>query len=190
MTINYKNAILIFIIAIIISIPTGIFIQKKDSIHKTAKPNGIIFQVASATEVKPKTIEEPKQETAPEVTASIPSEVTATEPDPAPVVQRIIYSTECESYRPLVQKYFGDATDAAMITMIHESSCNPYAHSETNDFGLFQLNNQEIYDPETNISIAYQKFIHPRRGSTPNFSAWYAVCTPNLVPKYDGIWCS
>lgn len=186
MTINYRNAILIFIIAIIIAIPTGILIQQKNPIHKTDKPNGIIFQDVSAAEIKVEKTEEPKQETTPEVTKV---EVVA-DPVPEPVVQRITYSTECESYRPLVQKYFGDATDAAMITMIHESSCNPYAHSETNDFGLFQLNGQEIYDPETNISIAYQKFIHPRRGSTPNFSAWYAVCTPNLVPKYDGIWCS
>jgi len=96
----------------------------------------------------------------------------------------------CESYRPLVQKYFGSATPAAMIVMQKESGCNPNAVSPTNDHGLFQLNQMAIYDPEANIRAAYAKYVSPRRGTNPNWSAWYAVCTPNLVPKYDGIWCS
>lgn len=99
-------------------------------------------------------------------------------------------SGNCESYRPLVQKYFGSATPAAMIVMSHESGCNPNAVSPTNDHGLFQLNNMPIYDPEANIAAAVKKYTSPRRGSTPNFSAWYAVCTPDLQPKYAGIWCS
>lgn len=96
----------------------------------------------------------------------------------------------CESYRPLVQKYFGSATPAAMIVMQKESGCNPNAVSPTNDHGLFQLNQMAIYDPEANIRAAYAKYVSPRRGTNPNWSAWYAVCTPNLVPKYAGIWCS
>lgn len=96
----------------------------------------------------------------------------------------------CEAYRPLVQKYFGDATPAAMITMQKESGCNPRAVSPTNDHGLFQLNQMPIYDPEANIKAAYAKFVSPRRGTKPNWSAWYAVCTPDLVPKYAGIWCA
>lgn len=96
----------------------------------------------------------------------------------------------CEAYRPLVQKYFGSATPAAMITMQKESGCNPNAVSPTNDHGLFQLNGQPVYDPEANIRIAYAKYVSPRRGTNPNWSAWYAVCTPSLVPKYAGIWCS
>lgn len=96
----------------------------------------------------------------------------------------------CESYRPLVQKYFGSATSAAMVVMQKESGCNPNAVSPTNDHGLFQLNNQAVYDPESNIRIAYAKYVSPRRGTNPNWSAWYAVCSPNLVPKYSGIWCS
>lgn len=99
-------------------------------------------------------------------------------------------SGNCESYRPLVEKYFGQYTASAMITMSKESGCNPNAVSPTNDHGLFQLNNQPVYDPEANIRIAYAKFVSPRRGTSPNWSAWYAVCTPNLVPKYAGIWCS
>lgn len=99
-------------------------------------------------------------------------------------------SGNCESYRPLVQKYFGAYTASAMTTMSHESGCNPNAVSPTNDHGLFQLNNMAVYDPEANIKIAYGKFVSPRRGTSPNWSAWYAVCTPDLVPKYAGIWCS
>lgn len=99
-------------------------------------------------------------------------------------------SGNCESYRPLVQKYFGQYTASAMTTMSKESGCNPNAVSPTNDHGLFQLNGQPIYDPEANIRIAYAKFVSPRRGTSPNWSAWYAVCTPDLVPKYAGIWCS
>lgn len=96
----------------------------------------------------------------------------------------------CEQYRPLVEKYFGSATDAAMITMAHESGCDPNQISPTNDHGLFQLNGIPIYDPEANIAYAYNhKFVTARRGAN-NFSAWYAVCTPDQVPKYQGIWCA
>ena len=103
----------------------------------------------------------------------------------------VAVSGGCEAYRPLVQKYFGSATAGAMIVMSHESGCNPNAISPTNDHGLFQLNGIRGYDPEENIRIAYQqKFVTPRRGTNPNFSAWYAVCTPDLIPKYAGIWCS
>lgn len=94
----------------------------------------------------------------------------------------------CGYFRPLVEKYFGESTNAAMLTMQKESGCNPNAVGPTDDHGLFQLHSQPIYDPETNIAVAYQKYVHARRGSH-NFSAWYAVCTPDLVPKYSGIWC-
>lgn len=107
-----------------------------------------------------------------------------------PAAVAVGISGNCESYRGLVQKYFGDATPAAMIVMQKESGCNPNAVSPTNDHGLFQLNQQPVYDPEANIRIAYAKYVSPRRGTNPNWSAWYAVCTPNLVPKYAGIWCS
>ncbi len=107
-----------------------------------------------------------------------------------PAAVSVGISGNCESYRGLVQKYFGDATPAAMIVMQKESGCNPNAVSPTNDHGLFQLNGQPVYDPEANIRIAYAKYVSPRRGTNPNWSAWYAVCTPNLVPKYAGIWCS
>ncbi len=107
----------------------------------------------------------------------------------APAVS--ISNGNCESYRPLVQKYFGNATEAAMITMAKESGCRSNLVSVTNDYGLFQLHNMPIYDPEENIKTAYQvKFLKPRRGTTPNFSAWYAVCTSDLKPKYSGIWCT
>lgn len=187
MKIEFKNTFFVIIAALTIAIPTGIIIQNKNSIKRTDTQVLRLIEVASAAPVtqetkKPESQKIEQQPVQEPVVEPVKEEVPAS----VPVVT---YSTNCESYRPLIQKYFGDATPAAMITMIHESSCNPYAVSATNDFGLFQLNGQQIYEPEQNIAIAYQKFIHPRRGTNPNFSAWYAVCTPDLVPKYDGIWC-
>jgi hypothetical protein len=63
------------------------------------------------------------------------------------------------------------------------------------DFGCFQINNfahagffasSDWSDPLQSSTYAYQH-IFAGRG---NWSAWYAVCTPNRVPKYPGIWCS
>jgi len=178
---------MIFIIALVVAIPVGM-IFKGGTITKDEKSHSVLFQNASAlsaqkVETKPST-ETPKVDTP--VVEPVP--VTPA-PTPAPVVLAGI-DGNCESWRPLVQKYFGDATDAALTTILHESSCVHDKISDTNDYGLMQLNGMQVFDPEANIAAGYQKFIHPRRGTKPNFSAWYAVCTPNLVPKYNGIWCS
>ncbi len=100
------------------------------------------------------------------------------------------YAVGCALYEPIVRQHFGEATPAAMTVMQKESGCNPNAISPTNDHGLFQLNGMPIYDPAANVAAAYQKYINPRRGTTPNWSAWYAVCSPALVPLVGGIWCS
>jgi hypothetical protein len=64
----------------------------------------------------------------------------------------------------------------------------------TQDFGCFMLNNRyqaqffasnNWADPVANSRHAFSIF--QARG---NWSAWYAVCTPNRVPKYPGIWCN
>ena len=178
MNIQYKNSIMIFIIALVIAIPVGM-IFKGETIKKDGKPHIVLFQDVSALSV-------PKVETKP---STEPPKVETPVVESAPVVLAGI-DGNCESWRPLVQKYFGDATDAALTTILHESSCVHDKISDTNDYGLMQLNGMQVFDPEANIAAGYQKFIHPRRGMKPNFSAWYAVCTPNLVPKYDGIWCS
>jgi hypothetical protein len=188
MNIQYKNVAVTFIVALVLVIPVGMII-KGDTIKKSETPHPLFSETASAlsvpkTEAKP--AETPKVDTP--VVAPKPVAPTPT-PEPAPVVLAGI-DGNCESWRPLVQKYFGDATDGALIVMQHESSCIHDRVSETNDYGLMQLNGMMIFDPEANIAAGYQKFVHPRRGTTPNFSAWYAVCTPNLVPKYAGIWCN
>lgn len=193
MRINIRNSIMIFVGALLLAIPVGAIITT-DGISKSDVAMNPLIQNASAlkpTDTKTKN-EAPKTEPTPvveEVKAPEPAPVVVT-PEPAPQPQTAFVAGNCESFRPLVQKYFGNATDAAMIVMQKESSCNPTAVSETNDYGLFQLNGMQIFDPEANIAAAVQKYLSPRRGSTPNFSAWYAVCTPNLVPKYAGIWCS
>jgi len=188
MNFNIRKTIMIFVGSLLLALPVGAIVMT-DGIKKSDAAMNPLVQhasaIAPATEAK---VEAPKTEPTPAV------EVVAPQPEPAPVVVTPPAPTyvagNCESYRPLVQKYFGDATNAAMIVMTHESGCDPNAVSSTNDFGLFQLNGMQIFDPEANVAAAVQKYLSPRRGSTPNFSAWYAVCTPNQVPKYAGIWCS
>lgn len=191
MKFNYRTIIMAFIISLLVAIPIGATVMTGGIKKSDAAMNPLVQHASAVKQEEPKkTAEEPKTEPTPVV-----EEVKAPEPAPVqPVVETppapVYVSGSCESFRPLVQKYFGNATDAAMIVMQKESSCNPNAVSETNDYGLFQLNGMQIFDPEANIAAAVQKYLSPRRGSTPNFSAWYAVCTPNLVPKYAGIWCS
>lgn len=194
MSINIRNAIMIFVGSLLLAIPVGAIIMN-DGISKSDVAMNPLIQNASAlkpTETK-KTPEAPKTEPTPVVEEVKAPEPVAPQPvvaEPAPTQAPAYVAGNCESFRPLVQKYFGDATNAAMIVMTKESSCNPNAVSATNDHGLFQLNGMPIYDPEANIAAAVKKYLSPRRGSTPNFSAWYAVCTPDLVPKYAGIWCN
>lgn len=99
----------------------------------------------------------------------VPVEITA---EPEPVAT---YSTDCESYRPLLEQYDWNV-DHAMMTMRLESGCRASVVSPTNDHGLFQINGglsrygSAVYDPATNIDIAYRDF-YASRGWTP----WYAV---------------
>lgn len=190
MNFNIRKTIMIFVGSMFIALPVGAILMT-DGIKKSDAAMNPLVQHASALkapETKTTTPEPAKTEPAP-----VAEEVKAPEPVAPAVVQApapAYVAGNCESFRPLVQKYFGNATEAAMIVMTKESSCNPTAVSETNDYGLFQLNGMQIFDPEANIAAAVQKYLSPRRGSTPNFSAWYAVCTPAQVPKYAGIWCN
>lgn len=80
-----------------------------------------------------------------------------------------------EQWRPIVAKYPWPV-DQAMLTMSLESGGNPRAVSKTDDHGLFQIHGgyakygEKIYDPEFNISLAYNNY-YKTRGWTP----WYAV---------------
>lgn len=62
------------------------------------------------------------------------------------------------------------------------------------DYGCFQLNNyahrqffatHDWSDADQNAAYAYSH-IFASRG---NWSAWYAVCSPNRVALKSGIWC-
>lgn len=208
MSINYKNVFLALLAAILIAVPTAAVLQGKNAEIQKGEQQHLLeikkrdSQIQDSNDqLKQKTDEndrlkkqndqlkkdlqakaERKAEEARIAAANAQKQKAA--------VSVAGVSGNCESYRPLVQKYFGSATPAAMIVMSKESGCDPNAISATNDHGLFQLNAMPIYEPEANIRAAYAKYVSPRRGTNPNFSAWYAVCTPDLVPKYAGIWCA
>lgn len=207
MTIDYKKLLLAFIAAVIIAIPTATVLANKNNQIETERQEKSRLQLDIKTKqqqqretdeaLKKKTDEAEKlrkqnEQLEKDLQAKRDKQAADAKLAAAQALKPAVASVGggCESYRPLVQKYFGSATPAAMLTMSKESGCNPNAVSPTNDHGLFQLNGQPVYDPEANIRIAYAKYVSPRRGTNPNWSAWYAVCTPDLVPKYAGIWCS
>jgi hypothetical protein len=207
MTIDYKKLLLAFIAAVIIAIPTATVLANKNNQIEVERQEKSRLQLDIKTKqqqqretdeaLKKKADEAEKlkqqnEQLRKELQAKRDKQKRDAQLAAAQASKPAAVSVGggCESYRPLVQKYFGSATPAAMITMSKESGCNPNAVSPTNDHGLFQLNNQPVYEPEANIRIAYAKYVSPRRGTNPNWSAWYAVCTPDLVPKYAGIWCS
>lgn len=210
MTIDYKKLLLAFVAAVIIAIPTATVLANKNNQIETErqgksrlqldikKRDEIQRQTDEALKKKADEAEKLKQQNeqlkkdlqAKREKQANDAKMAAAQNAATSASGAVVAAGNCDAYRPLVQKYFGSAAPAAMIVMTKESGCNPNAVSATNDHGLFQLNNMPIYEPEANIRAAYAKYVSPRRGSTPNFSAWYAVCTPNLVPKYSGIWCS
>lgn len=207
MTIDYRKMFIAIIAAVLIAVPVSMVFKNHNDQIKGAQDKANHFQLdvqkkdSELKKIQIQTIEQQKIDDAEKLKLKQENEQLkkdlqakrdkqASDAKLAAAQAASGVSGNCESYRPLVEKYFGANTASAMITMSHESGCDPKAVSPTNDHGLFQLNNQPVYDPESNIRIAYAKFVSPRRGSTPNWSAWYAVCTPNLVPKYAGIWCS
>lgn len=211
MNIDYRKLILAFVAAVIIAVPTAAAFQNRTNQIESERQQKSRLQIdiqKKSTELEKLKIQTEEQRKKDEAEKQrIQQENEQLKKDLQAKRERkaeearlaavqvtrpaaVAVGGGCESYRPLVQKYFGSATSAAMITMTKESGCDPNAVSPTNDHGLFQLNGQPVYDPEANIRIAYAKFVSPRRGTKPNFSAWYAVCTPDLVPKYAGIWCS
>lgn len=206
MTIDYRKMFLAIIASILIAVPVAMVFQNHNNQIKGAQDKANHFQIdvqKKDSELKKLQIQTTEQKKADEAeklklqqeNEQLKKDLQAKRDKQASDAKLAAaaasgVSGDCESYRPLVQKYFGASTASAMITMSHESGCNPNAVSPTNDHGLFQLNGIKVYDPEENIRIAYGKFVSPRRGSTPNWSAWYAVCTPDLAPKYAGIWCS
>lgn len=206
MNIDYRKMFLAIIAAVIIAVPTAIVFQSKDKQTLDAKQDAKTFQLdvqKKTNELDKLKIQTTEQKAADDAeklklqqeNEQLKKDLQAKRDKQASDAKLAAaaasgVSGDCESYRGLVQKYFGQYTASAMTTMSHESGCNPNAVSATDDHGLFQLNGIRVYDPEENIRIAYSKFVSPRRGTSPNWSAWYAVCTPNLVPKYTGIWCS
>lgn len=88
--------------------------------------------------------------------------------------QKIGGLANCDAYKPLLAKYNWD-TRIAMAVMKAESKCKPGEKSDTADHGLMQVNLPShypklgcaaaltcspgpLYDPETNIRVAYQVY--------------------------------
>jgi hypothetical protein len=138
------------------------------------------FEITTTTQPTTTTTEAP-----PPTTTTLPPTTTTEAPPPAPREQ---YPVGCENYRPLIEQYDWPV-EGAMRTMKAESECDPNAVSPTDDHGLFQLHGRPVYDPAENIAIAYGMYVNARRGSN-NFSAWYAVCTPDQRPLYPEVHCS
>lgn len=86
---------------------------------------------------------------------------------------------DVEQYRSLVAQYDWNV-DQALLVMGKESGGNKTAVSSTDDHGLMQIHNglanygQAIYDPATNIKVAYG--IWKGRGHGRGWTAWYSVC--------------
>src|SRR3990167_7649492 len=98
---------------------------------------------------------------------------TATIQPPQPTAVHLSNGS-CEQYRSEVAKYSWNV-DIVLQIMYAESGCNPKAVSSTNDFGLMQLHNIQIFDPATNIAYAYnEKYL---KGG---FSHW-TVCNVGIV---------
>lgn len=211
MNIDYRKMILAFIAAVIIAIPTAAAFQNRTNQIEAERQDKSRLQIdiqkksseleklkiqteeqRKIDEAEKQRIQQENEQLKKDLQAKRERQAEEKRLAAAQVTRpaAVAVGGGCESYRPIIQRYFGSATPAAMIVMQKESGCNPNAVSPTNDHGLFQLNGQPVYDPEANIRIAYAKYVSPRRGTNPNWSAWYAVCTPDLQPKYSGIWCS
>lgn len=91
---------------------------------------------------------------------------------PTQIVQtenRCKFSEAIERWRPLVSQYDWNV-DEALLVISRESGGNEMAVSSTEDYGLFQLHQNPIFDPAENIKAAYYEY-YLKRGWRP----WYSV---------------
>lgn len=117
----------------------------------------------------------------------IPEEIVIVEdPEPITLIEEIPFtpaqvtvSYEQGALKQMICDTFGPYCQDALIIAQHESGYNVQAISPTDDHGLFQINAywqrdkynslEELYDPATNIAIAWQIFT----GRGNSWSAWY-----------------
>lgn len=102
-----------------------------------------------------------------------------------------VVSTNCDTLKPLIEKYFGEHAETALFVADKESGCQNIKSHKANsngtyDYCPFQINNEPsvLKDLDKCIKRAWEKF-KPYK----HWSQWYAVCTPKRVPKYDNINC-
>jgi hypothetical protein len=103
-----------------------------------------------------------------------------------------VESTNCESIKPIVEKYFGDYTDQALFVSFKESGCQNIRSYKMNkngtyDYCPFQINNEPsvLHDLDKCVKRAWEKFKLYK-----HWGQWYAVCKPDRTPKYQGIKCN
>lgn len=140
----------------------------------------------------------------PAAVATVPKKLAAEPARPAvqPAAAPTIEPAQPLSCREAIRRTWpANLQDLAILTMSSENKAeNPARISGVNsdgspDFGCFQINNfahagffasSNWSDPLQSATYAYQH-IFAGRG---NWSAWYAVCTTNRVPKQPVIWCN
>ncbi len=200
---NYRNIFLALLASVLIAIPTAAVLQSKnDQIKKSDQKNVLEIKKRDSElqkmqdlikskddQLKQKTdseIELKKQNDQLQKDLQAKAERKAEEARIAAAnankqaAVSVGAAGNCESYRPIVAKYFpAGQVNNALLTMSKESSCNPLAVSPTHDHGLMQINEvhldmvggnlNALYDPDTNIRVAAS--IYSGRG----WNAWYAV---------------
>lgn len=146
--------------------------------------NNIAQKPANVEQARKSATEEiaPLQEKTPEPVKDLSEPVAEAKeqvkpPEPKPLTQG------CETYRSLVSKYDWDA-NVALAVMQAESGCNPSGPpSSTCDRGLMQINCvhadmvsnlDDLYDPATNISVAYKVYLGRKQQTGNGWQAWNA----------------
>lgn len=84
------------------------------------------------------------------------------------------YANGCSTYDSIFRQYAWNVTVAEAICMA-ESGGSVYAVSSTDDYGLMQLHDEEIFNPSANIAGAYQKYLSQgwEAWTTYNTGAYY-----------------
>jgi hypothetical protein len=83
----------------------------------------------------------------------------------ASTVPTPLFARGCSTYQSTFEQYSWNISVAMAICQA-ESSGNPYAVSATNDYGLMQIHDDEVFNPYQNIATAYS--IYTRQG----WDAW------------------
>lgn len=160
---KYIFVVVVAALSLVISIPLSHSSAQKIELSTSVTRSTSGKSIPTTYKQNGKTLTQPAAHVASVNTSTPKASQTTTPPATVkavttPVAVPVGYVNGCASYTSTFEQYNWNV-DVAMAICQAESAGNVYAVSSTDDYGLMQLHDEEIFNPYDNIAAAYQKYL-------------------------------